>query len=51
MGGEMRTAAILLLMLICTAFPSMTVAKTITYYLDGARVEYEAKARKGYLAQ
>lgn len=45
----MRTAAILLLMLICTAFPSMTVAKTITYYLDGARVEYEAKARKGYL--
>jgi hypothetical protein len=45
----MRTMPILLLLLICTAFPSMSVARTITYYLDGAMVEYEAKARKGYL--
>jgi len=48
-GGKMRTLSIVVLLLMCTVFQAKASAGTITYYLDGAKVEYEAKAKRGYL--
>jgi len=48
-GGEMRTLSIVVLLLSCTVFQGKASARTITYYLDGAKVEYEAKAKRGFL--
>ena len=45
----MRTLSILVMLLSCTIFTGKASAGTITYYLDGAKVEYEAKAKRGYL--
>jgi hypothetical protein len=45
----MRISAILVLLLSCTDLQARASAGTVTYYLDGAKVEYEAKANRGYL--
>ena len=45
----MRISVILVLLLSCTVLQARASAETVTYYLDGAKVEYEAKVNRGYL--